>query len=158
MSASNGHVPEGAIVATLEMLQKANRAYRKLPRLSEHMGAEVGVWIRAIRNAVYSSFLPQPPKEAQEWPRDDEARAAVAQRWFDALPDEERAARRAVLTESACKVIAAGVVDPPMTVDPARDLGDDVDYLAAEILIFSGLLKPEPKEPKPEPNEEPAKA
>jgi hypothetical protein len=70
----------------------------------------------------------------------------VAQRWFDALPNEEKDKRRQILNDVACKVIASGLVDPAVSPESAVDFGPDVDFLAQEILVFSGLLRPEPAE------------
>lgn len=146
MSATNGHVPEGATIATLEMLRAANTAYRKLPRLSEHLGQDVVVKIRAIRAATYIGFLPPQPDAAKDWPRDEQAREAVAQAWFDALPEAEKEKRRATLSDLACKVISAGLINPAVSAEGALDFGPDIDWLAQEILVFSGLLKAEPAE------------
>lgn len=142
MSTANGHVPEGATIATLEMLRKANTALRKAPRLSEQIGQDVYVRIRAIRAVVYQEAMPPQPIEAVEWPKDGKDREAAVQRWFDGLPEAERESRRAILHQVAFKIVAAGLIDPRVTVETAGDFAADADYLADEILVFSGILKP----------------
>lgn len=144
MSTTNGHVPEGATIATIEMLRKANTALRKAPRLSEQIGSDVFVRIRAIRPTIYLEAMPTQPIEAREWPKEEVARAAAAEAWFASLPEDQRDSRRAVYQLVAYKVLAAGLVDPAVTVETAQEFASDADHLATEILVFSGILKPTP--------------
>ncbi len=148
----NGHLPEGATLVTLELLQQANTTHVKAPALSERVGCDVYVRIRAIRRAVYLQALPPPPKEAATWPTakptmTPEERRAALDGWAQAfeahmqsLPDEERAQRRRATDDVTYKVLVAGVVEPRLTLETAHDFAEDADVIALEILRFSGLL------------------
>jgi hypothetical protein len=144
MSATNGHVPDGATIATLEMLRAANTAYRKLPKTSERLGQDVVVRIQAIRAVTYWQCLPAQPPESKAWPESGPERGAAYQAWRDSLEPEALAAQRKKESETAERIVVAGVVEPTLTLETAKSLGDDIDFLSQEILIFSGLLVPEP--------------
>jgi hypothetical protein len=149
MSAENGYLPEGATIATLEMLRKANVAFRTLPRLSEQLGQRIAVKIRAIRRAVYMEFLPTLPAESRDWPEKGHERGMAYEKWLAAQTPEFRAERQAMALQIAYRVIAAGLVEPAVTADTAQDFASDADWLANEILVFSGILDA----PKPAPVE-----
>jgi hypothetical protein len=139
---TNGHtaLPEGAVIATLDMLRAANTATVRCPRLSEATGQEVVVRIRAIRRAAYLQMLPPPPPEAEAWPKDPEARAQAMLAWLAALPEPERGRRQAAIDAVTDKVLAAGLAEPAVDLDGARAFGDDADLVAVEILQLSGIL------------------
>lgn len=143
---ANGHLPEGAQLATLEILRQANTAYRKLPQASARLGADVWVQIRSIRHADYADFLPSLPSEARDWPEEGEARSAAYEAWLTAQSPEARAERQALVLRISYRVIAKGVTQPPVTEETATAFASDADWLSNEILMFSGILKaPEPQ-------------
>lgn len=135
----NGHLPEGAVLLTREVLAKAARKHVKLPRASAEYGQDVYALIRPIRRVDYLQFLPPSPPEAESWPEASELRAERYQTWLNNLPETEKKARQDAVNRVTYLVIMAGSVEP-MTEDEARDLGDDAEVLAVEILRFSGLL------------------
>lgn len=153
MSGPNGHLPDGAKVITLAQLTAANRKYVKVPGLSARLGEDVYVRIRAIRRAAYVQMLPPPPPGSESWKDDGRAEQLLA--WLASLPDGERAQRQRDLDEVTYKVVAAGMVEPAVSVDEARDWADDADVIAVEILRFSGML---PEVAPEQPAETPASA
>jgi hypothetical protein len=152
---TNGHLPEGAKVVTLEQLRAANLKYIKAPMLSERLGSDVYVRIRAIRRAAYMQMIPPPPPGSEQWPQatpemsPEEAQAALKARttlftdWLAAQPEADRLRRQRDLDDVTYKVFAAGVTEPAVTVEQAKDWGDDADVIAVEILRFSGMLPEE---------------
>ena len=143
---ANGHLPEGAQLATLEILRQANTAYRKLPQASARLGQDVWVQIRSIRHADYADVLPILPPESREWPPDGDARAAAYEAWLEAQSPEAKAERQALVLRISWRVIAKGVIVPSVTEETATAFASDADWLSNEILVFSGILKaPEPQ-------------
>lgn len=144
---TNGHLPEGAVLLTAELLERATRTMIRCPFLSTRAGQDVYVRIRTIRRASYLLMLPPLPLEASAtWPQDNpEAWQREYQQWLEALPAEERQAKNAAAAEVTWKVVRAGLVEPQLSEANLSDLADDADYIAREILRFSGLL-PTPTE------------
>jgi len=149
---SNGHLPDGAKVVTLEQLRAASLKYVKAAMLSERFGSDVYVRIRAIRRAAYLQMLPPPPPGSDAWPTTGPERAVAMQAWLVSLPEDERAVRQRAIDEVTYKVLAAGMAEPTVTLESAKDWADDADILAVEILRFSGML------PEEKPEETPAEA
>jgi hypothetical protein len=136
----NGHLPEGATLVTLAQLQSVNTKHVQAKGLSERLGTEVYVRIRAIRRSTYLQMLPPQPPGSTEWPKEDAEYLARLNAWVVSLPPAEQDQRKRAYDEITYKVVAAGVADPPMTMDQARDLGNDADDIAVAIMDFSGLL------------------
>jgi hypothetical protein len=143
MSLTNGRLPPGAAMLTLELLERATTALVRVPGASQKTGQEVYVKIRAIRKADYAAMIPPAPPGSEAWPEDREARDRLWREWLEGLPEDQRQARTLAAAEVTYKVIAAGLVEPRMTADDARALGDDADEIAVAILRLSGLLPPE---------------
>lgn len=139
----NGHLPDGAIYLTLDLLERATTESLKLPQASARLGQDVYVKIRAIRHAEYLAMLPPSPPGSESWPHDEslDARAARWQAWLDALPEEERQHRAQQAAEVTYRVVAAGLTEPRMTIEQARGLAADADIVAAAVLRLSGLIK-----------------
>lgn len=136
---------EGPVeIATLEEVLAATEKRVRLPGLSEAVGQPRGFLIRRIGFTEYLSFLPAPPPGSHEWPEDRQAWSARERAWLETLSPEVRDARRAALREVVYKVVAAAVLDPALTVDQARRLGEDATVLMTEILAFSKILLPRP--------------
>lgn len=140
---SNGHVVEGATIATLEMLRAANTKLHVAKQSSERAGHEISVRIRTIRKARYFAMLPPRPAEADAWPNEPTEYSKHYEQWRNSLPDAERMARRALEDAVSLKVLEAGLVEPEYSTELAEILGDDADAIAIEILRFSGILSVE---------------
>lgn len=135
MSTTNGHYGQ---LLTLEELIQATTECVVLPRQSERAGREVAVRIRVLGRTEYLLMLPSPIPGSETWP-DDERAQRYAQWRQEQTPEALRAHDREWY-ELALKIIAAATIDPPLTVDQARLLGDDIEYLSQRILEFSGLV------------------
>ena len=113
-----------------------------LPGLSALLGLEAGVRVRKIGRAEYLALLPVlPPGSeswlAEEWPEKEGA-------WIATLPFAQLEQRRAQARDVLYRVAVTACVQPTLTLEQARHLGDDAAELAAEVLKFSGLIKPVP--------------
>lgn len=148
MSLNNGKLPEGASMLTLELLERATTALVRVPGASQKTGGEVYVKVRAIRKADYAAMIPSPPLGSETWPEDLETRTRLWREWLEGLPEESRQARTLAASEVTYKVIAIGLVDPKMSAEAARALGDDADEIAVAILRLSGLLPEIPADAK----------
>jgi hypothetical protein len=146
MSSGNGHLPEGAEIATLAMLREANQAWTPMPELTQKRGRPMFARIRTIRRQLYSSWLPELPAESASWPAEGRPREEAYQAWFTALPANERRDRLIALQKVTTLVLAEGVIEPATTLDQAGDWGEDAETVARAILVLSGLV-PTPSVP-----------
>ena len=113
-----------------------------LPGLSATLGTSAGVRVRKIGRAEYLALLPQLPPGSEHWLVEEWAAKEVA--WINTLTFAELEQRRAQARDILYRVAAVACVEPRLTLEQARHLGDDAADLAAEVLKFSGLIKPEP--------------
>jgi len=150
MSATNSHLPEGAVIATLDMLRGANTKLVPLPKMSERSGVPTFVRIKPLRRPQYRAMLPPRPPEADAWPVEDYQRHHNI--WLASLSHEERVAREKAEDAVAFLVIKECLVDPPYSDEIGEWLFDDADELAVAILEFSNILLPRPA-PTPQPAE-----
>lgn len=127
-------------IVTIDELEAASMTVVRLPVLSRARGRDVKVRITRLARPDYLSFLPPPPPGAWEWPPKEAIQRELA--WLETLTPEARAERVAAVREVKYRVCAAATLQPAMTVERARRLGDDAVTLAYEILAFSGLLDP----------------
>jgi hypothetical protein len=145
------------------------------------------VTVRRLGRLEYLTLLPPDPPELARPPRtgnETEAQIqtlndeAVARElaWLASLPPADRVSRRAEMLEALYMAIARAVIDPKMTVEDAKRLGDDAHVIFQEMQEFwkaevkamdnggAEARSKEPKdpdpvpEPEPEPEPEPAKA
>lgn len=146
----NGHLPDGAVLLTLEQLEQATTKYVRCPVLSQRTGQEVYVRIRTIRRADYLAMVPQLLPEATGWPEGLAERVQLMTDWVASLPEAQRLERQRALADVTYKLLAAGLVEPRATAQEARAFADDADVIALEILTVSGLAAPAaPAEPSP---------
>jgi len=148
MSATNGHLPEGAVIATLDMLQAVNTKLILAPSISVRSGVPTFVRVKPIRYQKYRALCPPPPPGSEAWPATEYPQHREA--WLKSLPHEERLAREAADDAIAFKVLSACLVEPPYSDEVGEWLFDDVDAIAREILVFSNIFTPLAK-PEPEP-------
>ncbi len=128
-------------IATVEEILAGTETTADLPGLSGRLGAPRRVRIRRIGRAEYLSLLPPLPPGAHEWPREEWAARELA--WIETLPPEALEARRQQARDVLFRVVALATIEPALTLEQARRLGDDALVVAAEVLRFSGLA-PEP--------------
>src|SRR5690242_17781880 len=108
MTSTNVHIPEGATIATLDMLKRANEKTVLAPLASAKNGAPLYVRIRTIRRARYVAMLPPRPTEADAWPKDLDEYAKHEEAWLATLPAEQRAERQAARERVGEKILEAG--------------------------------------------------
>lgn len=133
----------------IEELMRRTETTIRLPLLSKDLGEPVAIRCRKIGRAEYLSFLPPPPPEAAEWPPEE---FAVRERaWLAGLPPAELEARREAARDVLARVLARVTLEPALSVEQARRLGDDAAVAATEVLIFSGLLSPAVPDGQPVP-------
>lgn len=164
MSLLNGKLPEGATLVTPEILDSATTRHVRCPMLSERVGIEVYVKVRAIPRIEYLLSLPADPPGSEQWPTADAVEVArlteeygparateyaagiAAERdrltrdWMATLAPEAREARLRALSDVWPRVLSLGAVEPRLTLEQARELGPDIEVIAAEILRLSGLI------------------
>ena len=146
MRAMNGNLPDGAERITLALLRRYCRKAIRLPGLSVQAGQEVYITIRPIRKVDWYLMQPPPPAGSETWPEAPEARAVLARAWFATLSPADVEARQRLVSDTAVKLARLAVVEHDLGADWERDLGDDLDVLAAEIRTFSGLDQPAPQQ------------
>lgn len=144
MGAMNGNIPDGAERITLALLRRYCRKAVRLPGLSAQAGTDVYVTIRPVRKVDWYLMQPPPPSGSEAWPTDPAARESLARQWFAGLTPEEIRQRQCLVSETAVHLARLAVVEHDLGADWERDLGDDLDVLAAEIRAFSGLDEPAP--------------
>lgn len=144
MTDNNGTIPAGAERITLALLRRYCRRAVKLPGLSEQTGQDVYIIIRPVRKVDWYLMQPPPPPGSETWPADPVAREGLARRWFESLTPAEIWQRELLVSDTAVKLARLAVVEHDLGADWERDLGDDLDVLAAEIRAFSGLDEPAP--------------
>jgi hypothetical protein len=130
------------------------------------------VTIRRLGRLEYLELLPGIPAEIMGPPRTgketDEERqqlseAAIAREtaWLLTLPPADRVARRAELLEAMYMAISRAVIDPRLTVEDVKRLGDDAHVLFQEMQSFwKAEIKAESnggveREPVPDPGPAP---
>jgi len=145
MSQRNGHLPAGAIILTLDLLEEATTSYVALPEVSRKLGQDVRVKVRAIRKVDYFAMVPAGPPGSEVWGREmpPEERIQRTREWLDTLSPADRAERQRQITAVTYQVLAIGLVEPAVTAETARRFADDADIIALEILRLSGLIPDE---------------
>jgi hypothetical protein len=145
-------------ILTVEELVKATEKLIELPLMSKTSGQPRKIRVRRIGSREYNALLPPFPPEAEEWGKgegltDQQRQEQFVEReraWLRSLPDDKLQQRARVLSDLDYHIAALAAVEPTLTVEQARRLGDDAAELALEVKIFSGLAerKPNPKAEK----------
>lgn len=137
-------------LATIEEILAASETEIALPALSASVGESRTLKIRKLARAEFLLCLPPSPPGAESWAKEDwVAKEAV---WLATLEPDVLEARRRILADLNVKLVSAAALDPLLTMEQARRLGDDALVAAAEILRFSGITAEEkPAEPAAEP-------
>ena len=92
------------------------------------------VKIRRLSRIEWLTLMPSPPPGSSTW-KPEEA-VEKEQAWLEALEPSARVARRAEMLEAMYAAVARAVLEPAMTVDEVKRLGEDVDIIFAEIRKF----------------------
>ena len=92
------------------------------------------VKIRRLSRIEWLTLMPSPPPGSSTW-KPEEA-VEKEQAWLEALEPGARVARRAEMLEAMYAAVARAVLEPAMTVDEVKRLGEDVDIIFAEIRKF----------------------
>ena len=160
----NGGPP--ARLATIAEILAASETQIPLPGLSATVGEPCSLKIRKLARAEFQLCLPPNPPGSDTW-RTFDATTAPADvvvikkewaekeaAWIETLAPEVLEARRRRIADLHFKVVSLVALDPVLTEDQARRLGDDALLVYAEILRFSGIMSDEKK--SEEKREEPA--
>lgn len=101
--------------------------------------------IRRISTAEYGALAPTYPLESASWAKEDWDAKLIA--WREGLTEQERERYDAQARDTVVRVVAAAVVEPRLSVEDVKRLGNEASTVAVEILRFSGLLPPETPPP-----------
>jgi hypothetical protein len=142
----NGGPP--ARVATIAEILAASETHIPLPGLSAAVGEPCGLKVRKLSRSEFLLFLPPNPPGSESWdPADWTAKEAA---WLETLSPDVIDGRRRTLADLNVNVVAQAALDPALSIEQARRLGDDALVAAAEILRFSGITAAKPtEEPAP---------
>jgi hypothetical protein len=124
-------------IATIEEILAASETEIALPGLSASVGEPRTLKVRKLARAEFLLALPPSPPGAESWDKADWA--AKEEAWLATLEPGQLQARRQILADLNVTVVAAAAIDPTLTIEQARRLGDDALVVAAEILKFSGI-------------------
>lgn len=125
-------------ILTIEELIRASETTIELPLLSRELGTRK-LRARRISRNEYFTLLPPLPAEAEEWP--PEEFLARERAWLGALEPEELERRRQAMRDLTVRIVALASLEPALTIEQARRLGDDAAVAAEAILVFSGVRK-----------------
>jgi len=132
------------------LLAKSERVIR-LEGQSTEAGHDVEIRVRRVGPYEDQSLLPvRPPKPAgeaddpKETPEQRASRAVARElAWLESLPPAERVSRRSELLEAMYEIVARASIEPRLSREDVKRLGDDAVLLFAELAAFSGFgVKP----------------
>lgn len=130
---------DGGDILTLAELIEATTETIELPRLSARLKRPVRVTIGVLSQAAYVAMLPPSIPGSEQWTAPERVQRVEA--YLLGLSREERAAWGVSWLDVAYRVCAEAIVEPKMGADDARRLGDDAEWLAGRILVFSGIIE-----------------
>jgi hypothetical protein len=140
---ANGPAPEVRLL-TIEELIASSETTLPCPFLSVEKNRPVGVRVRKIGRAEYISLLPPLPPDLVVAIRDERLTPEDAsdreRAWVASLPADIQEVRRAAYCDLNYHLVAIAAIEPKLTVEQARLLGDDAIALGAQILTFSGIV------------------
>lgn len=134
-------------IATIEEILAASETEIALPALSAQVGEPRTLKVRKLARSEFLLALPPSPPGSESWAKEDWA--AKEEAWLATLDAETLQVRRQILADLNVKVVSLAALEPALTMDQARRLGDDALVAAAEILRFSGITQ-ETKPTEPE--------
>jgi hypothetical protein len=124
-------------IATIEEILAASETDIALPGLSASVGEPRSLKVRKVARAEFLLCLPPSPPGSETWAKEDwAAKEAV---WLETLEPEVLQARRQMLADLNVRLVAIAALDPALSLEQARRLGDDALVAASEILRFSGI-------------------
>lgn len=130
---------DGGDILTLAELVEATTEIIELPRLSARLKRPVRLKIGVLSQAAYVAMLPPSIPGSEQWTPQERAQRVEA--YLFGLSREERAAWGANWLDVAYRVCAKAIVEPAMNADDARRLGDEAEWVAGRILVFSGIIE-----------------
>lgn len=81
------------------------------------------VRVRRLSRLEYISLLPPAPTGASTWTKEEAVEKELA--WLESLSPTERVGRRAEMLEAMYGAIARAILEPVMTAEQVKRLGDD---------------------------------
>lgn len=144
-----------------KQISDADLLEERAARLKEH---GVWVWIQPVGYTEAMMIQPLISEEA-DWPKEGPERRAAAEKWFNALDEENKQKYLEAVVEANYKFVTLGLMEPKLRPAQVRRFKDDLGLLVVSIQKMSGLL-PEATEEAPaeeaappeEPTETPAEA
>lgn len=138
-------------ILTIEELIRATETMVELPLLSVGLGTRK-IRVRRISRNEYFALLPPLPAAAEEWPAKEFLKRERA--WLGTLEPDELEQRRQAIRDLNVRIVALASLEPALTIEQARRLGDDAAVAAEEILLFSKVRTvPAPADGTPEAEE-----
>lgn len=133
-------------ILTIEEIERATVTSIVVPGLSKELSASWALRVRRVSWFECHQFavLPPLPADAKDWPTKEwDTREGE---WLASLTPEVRVARAEARANMYPKLIVLAAIEPKLTLEQARGLGEDATAVGLEILRLSGLLSAEPEE------------
>lgn len=122
------------------LLAKSETTIR-LAGQSTEAGHDVEIRVRRVGPYEYQSLLPaRPPRPANA--TGDETPAEMTARelaWVESLPPSERVSRRSEMLEAMYEIVARASIEPRLSREDVKRLGDDAVLLFSALATFSGF-------------------
>lgn len=101
---------------------------------------EHGVWVEIGTVGFAEALAVQPViPGSEDWPTEAKARTEAFQKWYAALPDEDKEKYNEALVEANYRFLLLGLIRPRLTLEQVRRFKDDAVYLMMAISRLSGL-------------------
>lgn len=130
--------------ATAEEIRASGQKEFEIPGMFDEQGEALTILCRKVHAGERMSLMP--PLPASVLQGDPKLMAERERAWLDSLTDEQMTARRTEANEYCFRLIELAALEPKMTVEDARSLGDGALVLADEITKFSANEKRAPVE------------
>jgi hypothetical protein len=128
--------------ATVQEIRASGQRELEIPGMTDEVGEALTVLVRKVHAGERMSLMPPlPPSVLQGEPK---LLAERERAWLASLTPEQMEARRAEANEYCYRLVALAALEPQMTVEDARALGDGALVLADEITRFSANEKAAP--------------
>jgi len=128
--------------ATVQDIKQTGEKDLVVPGLVDETGEPLTIRVRKVHAGERNALLPQTPahlfENLPEKPDDRQAELVAREtKWLESLTVDQLDARRLESAEFCYRLLALAALDPVLSVDDARRLGDGALELASQILEFS---------------------
>jgi hypothetical protein len=152
--------------ATAEEIRASGRKELEIPGMVDEAGEPLTVLVRKVHAGERMSLMPPlpasvlqgPPAAASENGHEPEKETAESRQkaleareraWLESLTPAQKAERQAEANEYCYRLVALAAIEPEMTPEDARGLGDAALVLADQIQKFSANTEAAEKKPEP---------